>query len=516
MNVGFRTGLGEFMTARRTKTPSPGQRHKPPDAAPRPPVPWEPFLRAIRRLDRAVNDLRRRAPDFSAATPFPVWQQTAMLGVPAVFTAALILLDESGLILWSFALALPFLMIATVRLVAVWHVLKRQPKVRRARVDDRRFDTRLPTFSVLIPLYKEVAVIPGLVAAVRRLDYPPDRLEILFITEEHDLPTRHALLQTGLARNMRVLTVPAGQPQTKPRALNYALQDARGILVAVYDAEDVPDRDQLRRAADAFIEGGPRLACVQAQLAIYNANQSFFSRQFALEYKALFSGLLPALAFLKLPIPLGGTSNHFRRDLLLKCGGWDPFNVTEDADLGIRIARLGYDVTVIQSETSEEAPTSWHAWHGQRTRWIKGWIQTYLVHMRHPRKLWRDLRTWQFMGFQVMIGGMILSILVHPWFYILFAKAALSGGELTPANSLLCWVFGAHLALGYGAAWLLTIVTALGSVRKLRSAVWLPVYWLAISWAAYCAVVDLIFRPFHWEKTAHGEGASHRMTLPET
>lgn len=494
----------------------PRRRSEPSRATPSPPPPWEPFLRAIRRLDRAVNDLRRRAPDFSAATPFPIWQQTVILAVTAMFTAALILIDEAAFILWWLALALPFLLIATIRMVAVWYVLRRQPKDRRRPVDDRRFDARLPTFSVLIPVYKEEAIIPGLVAAMHRLDYPLDRFEILFITEEHDLPTRHALLKTGLAQNMRVLTVPAGEPQTKPRALNYALQEARGILISVYDAEDIPDRDQLRRAADAFIAGGPRLACVQAQLAIYNAKQSFFSRQFALEYKALFSGLLPALAFLKLPIPLGGTSNHFRRDLLLKCGGWDPFNVTEDADLGIRIARLGYDVTVIRSETSEEAPAAWRTWRGQRTRWIKGWIQTYLVHMRHPTKLWRDLGTWQFLGFQVMIGGMILSILVHPWFYILLAEAALSGTDVAPANSVLRWIFGAHLTIGYGTAWLLTIVTARGSISGLWAAAWLPIYWLAISWAAYCAVIDFIFRPFHWEKTAHGAGASHRMALPKS
>ena len=473
-------------------------------------------MRVIRRLDRAVNDLRRRTPDFSAATPFPVWQQTVMLAIPAIFTAALILVDEEALILWWVVLALPFLMIATVRLVAVWYVIRRQPKHWRGPLDDRRFDARLPTFSVLVPVYKEEAVVPGLVAAMRRIDYPPDRVEILFITEEHDQPTRQALLQSNLAQNMRVLTVPAGHPQTKPRALNFALQEAGGILVAVYDAEDIPDRDQLRRAAAAFVAGGPRLACVQAQLTIYNAKQSFFSRQFALEYKALFSGLLPALAFLKLPIPLGGTSNHFRRDLLLKCGGWDPFNVTEDADLGIRIARLGYDVGVIRSETSEEAPTEWRTWCGQRTRWIKGWIQTYLVHMRHPLRLWRDLGTWQFIGFQIMIGGMILSILVHPWFYVLLVNGAMSGAAVMPAGAALQWIFSAHLMIGYGAAWLLTIVTARGSISGLWAAAWLPVYWLAISWAAYRAVIDLIFRPFHWEKTAHGAGASHRIALPKS
>jgi cellulose synthase/poly-beta-1,6-N-acetylglucosamine synthase-like glycosyltransferase len=483
----------------------------------RPAVPWEPFLRAIGQLDRAVNDLRRRAPDFSAASPLPIWQQIIMLGIPAVFTAALVLLEGPGFALWGLTLALPFLMIAIVRLAAVWHVLRRQPRLRRISLGARRFDARLPTFSVLVPVYREEAVIPGLVTAMRQLDYPPDRVEILFITEAHDHATRRALRATGLAQNMRIVSVPGGQPRTKPRALNYALQDARGILVAVYDAEDVPDRDQLRRAAAAFINGGPRLACVQARLTIYNADQSFLSRQFALEYSALFRGLLPALAHLKLPVPLGGTSNHFRRDLLLKCGGWDPFNVTEDADLGIRLARFGYEVTVIQSETSEEAPARWRTWNGQRTRWIKGWMQTYLVHMRHPWKLWRDLGTWQFMGFQVMIGGMILSILVHPWFYILFAMTVFSGGNLTPENAFFRWVCGVDLAIGYGAAWALTIVTALrhGAPRRLFSAAWLPIYWLAISWAAYCALVDLIFRPFHWEKTAHGASVPPPAVFPK-
>ena len=186
--------------------------------------------------------------------------------------------------------------------------------------------------------------------------------------------THRALFSAGLPPNMRIVTVPSGQPRTKPRALNYPLLVARGTLVAVFDAEDIPDADQLRRAANAFIEGGPRLACVQARLAIYNDHESFLTRQFAIEYSAPFSGLLPALGFLRLPVTLGGTSNHFRRDLLLKIGGWDPFNVTEDADLGIRLARFGYEVSVINSVTMEEAPASWRNWRGQRTRWIKGWI----------------------------------------------------------------------------------------------------------------------------------------------
>jgi cellulose synthase/poly-beta-1,6-N-acetylglucosamine synthase-like glycosyltransferase len=471
------------------------------------PLAWEPFFHDMEKLDRAVNDLRRRAPDFSAATPTPSWQRIFFLAVSASFSAGLILLNGLGLFLWTFALALPFLTIAAVRAVAVWRTLRKANEDVEAFGCDRRFDARLPSFSILIPLYRERAVVDGLVKAMLRLDYPADRLEFLFITEADDHATRQALARAGLAANMRIVTVPSGQPRTKPRALNYALQDARGVLVAVYDAEDIPDADQLRRAAEAFIEGGPRLACVQARLGIYNADQSFLSRQFALEYSALFRGQLPALEFLNLPIPLGGTSNHFRRDLLVKCGGWDPYNVTEDADLGIRLARFGYEVSVIRSETLEEAPAHWRTWRGQRTRWIKGWMQTYLVHMRQPLRLWRDLGHWRFIGFQVIIGGMILSILVHPWFYVLAVVHGIGEGRVSPANAILRWLCGINLALGYCAAWTLTIVTAMrtGSRRQLFSALWLPVYWLAISWAAYRALLELIFRPFHWEKTEHGQ-----------
>lgn len=467
-----------------------------------------PFQRDIGQLDRAVNDLRRRAPDFSAASPLLLWQQIVLFFTLSGLTAGLILLDDFGLVLWSLTIAVPFLMISVLRMAALWRALWGPREAVDPRWLDRRYDNRLPTFSVLVPVYREVAVVPALVRAMGRLDYPGDRLEILFITEADDAMTRRALLQAGLGANMRVVTVPQGRPKTKPRALNYALQEARGSLVAVFDAEDRPDPDQLRLAALAFVRGGPRLACVQARLVVFNPDDSFLSRQFTLEYAALFGGLLPALDHLRLPIPLGGTSNHFRRDVLLKCGGWDPFNVTEDADLGIRLSRLGYEVSIIDSETIEEAPITWRAWLGQRTRWIKGWIQTYLVHMRRPLRLWRDLGPWRFFGFQVTISAMLISMLAHPWFYVLVATEAVLRGRALPDNELLFWIFGANLIAGYGSAALLILVTSVssGGWGHVFSVAFLPIYWLAISLAAYRAILDLIMRPFFWEKTTHGVG----------
>ncbi|MBS0232768.1 MAG: glycosyltransferase [Proteobacteria bacterium] len=474
--------------------------------APRPAFPHWQFQRDIGQLDRAVNDLRRRAPDFSAASPLLMWQRVVLLLSLSLLSAGLVVLEDFGLVLWSLTIAVPFLMISVLRLAALWRAVRRPREPLDPKWLDRRYDHRLPTFSVLVPVYREVSIARALVGAMSRFDYPSDRLEILFITESDDAATRRALLEAGLVGNMRVITVPPGQPKTKPRALNYALQDARGTLVAVFDAEDHSDPDQLRLAAIAFVLGGPRLACVQARLAVSNPDDSFLSRQFMLEYAALFGGVLPALDHLGLPIPLGGTSNHFRRDVLLKCGGWDPFNVTEDADLGIRLARLGYDVSVIESQTMEEAPVRWRVWLGQRTRWIKGWMQTYLVHMRRPYRLWRDLGPWRFVGFQMTICATLISMLAHPWFYILAGLHGAAGLRILPESHLLVWLFAGNLLAGYGSAALLIVVTSDASdfSGRLFSIFFLPLYWLAISFAAYRAVLDLVRRPYFWEKTMHG------------
>lgn len=468
-----------------------------------------PFQRDIGQLDRAVNDLRRRAPDFSAASPLLFWQRAVLFATVSALTAGLFLMDEVSVVLWSLTITLPFLMNSVLRLVALWRVAQGPEQPPDPRWLDRRYDSRLPTFSVIVPLYREASVVPALIGAMGRLDYPSDRLEILFVTETNDRVTRRALLRIGLAANMRVVTVPPGQPKTKPRALNYALQEARGTLVAVYDAEDQPDPDQLRLAALAFVRGGPRLACVQARLAVLNPDDSFFSRQFTLEYAALFRGLLPALNHLRLPIPLGGTSNHFRRDVLLRCGGWDPFNVTEDADLGIRLARLGYEVSIIGSVTLEEAPVTWRVWLGQRTRWIKGWMQTYLVHMRRPSRLWRDLGAWRFMGFQVTMAAILMSMLAHPWFYVWVGIDILFGGDVLPEGDFFFWLFGANLAAGYGSAALLIMATSAsaGLSTRMVSVIFIPIYWLAVSLAAYRAILDLALRPHFWEKTVHGARA---------
>lgn len=455
-------------------------------------------------LDNAVNALRNSNPEMSASSPLPVWQRVMLFGffcaVP--LTLPLVIFNRAD---WLAAgLAFVFSGIVLLRLAVLWHLIWQDRRTEAA--SSPIADDALPNYSVLVPLFKEAAVAPALVQAMSALDYPADKIDIIFITEEEDVLTRTALMQADLLPHMQILTVPQGLPQTKPRALNYALQVATGDIVVVYDAEDVPEPAQLRKAAACFANAGPDLVCVQARLSIYNPADSLLTKQFALEYAVLFAAILPALRRLGLPILLGGTSNHFRHAKLVEAGAWDPFNVTEDADLGVRLARLGYRVSMLDSDTWEEAPRTARAWIGQRTRWLKGWMQTYIVHMRAPQILLADLGAWRFLGVQVVLAGMILSALIHPWLYAAALLCLVTGAAIVPEGGLLWMVCWFNLVAGHAVGVLLGVIAAWRSQGRIpvAAALELPIYWLAISAGSYLALRDLYKRPFYWEKTPHG------------
>lgn len=370
-------------------------------------------------------------------------------------------------------------------------------------------DARLPVYTVLVPLFKEAHMLDQLTRALSALEYPRALLDIKLLLEERDSETIAAAKNLQLPGCFEILVVPDGKPLTKPKALNYGLQFARGDYVVIFDAEDVPEPDQLRKALSAFEAASPKLATLQARLNLYNPRQNWLTRQFTIEYSALFDRLLPAYFFVGFPIPLGGTSNHFRRDLLEEIGGWDPFNVTEDADLGVRLYRRGYHSAVLASTTYEEACAEFSGWFYQRTRWLKGWAQTYFVHMRHPIRLMRDLGFWRFIGFQAVIGGPLFSSLLHPVFLAIlgFAIWQMPVDEVRGNAALMAlWVLALfNLAAGYFATMWLGVVSLRlrGFSGFLLALLTIPVYWLMISLAAYRALFQLIYAPFHWEKTRH-------------
>ena len=374
-------------------------------------------------------------------------------------------------------------------------------------------DAELPTFTILVPLYKEPEVLPILVAALRRLAYPISKLDIKLVLEEDDTSTIEAARALKLEGVFEFVLVPPSQPRTKPKACNYALQLARGEYCVIFDAEDKPEPLQLRRVVVAFRRGDPRLVCVQARLNYFNASENTLTRLFALDYALWFDFCLPALDHIGMPIPLGGTSNHFRTQTLRDLGAWDPFNVTEDADLGIRISQKGLRVGVVNSTTWEEACSRVKPWIKQRSRWMKGYAQTWLVHMRNPVELMRSCGLSGFLGFQIFVGGTVLASLLNPILLVLFVIWLATGWHPVPgagegpvlALGLACLILGNAFFVFMG-------VLAPLKRRELRPlALWgvlTPGYWLLASIACWRGVLQLVTEPHKWEKTPHGISAA--------
>jgi hypothetical protein len=358
----------------------------------------------------------------------------------------------------------------------------------------------LPTYTLLCPLYREANVVGELIAAINRLDYPRQKLDVKLLVEEDDEATRTAALLSAAEPHFEVVLVPPAAPRTKPKALNIGLSRARGLFVGVYDAEDRPHPQQLRAAVAAFEEGGEQLACVQAPLEIDNSDAAWIARQFAAEYAIQFAQIMPLLARLGLPMPLGGSSNHFRTAALRAAGGWDPFNVTEDADLGYRLARLGLRCGLIAPPTAEEAPVTIGAWFNQRTRWLKGHMQTWLVLMRDPVRTIGDMGFAAFLSMHLVLGTGVLAAFAHgPLACVLLAAALTPYDLLGPADFVL-----AVSGYSVGAFAALTACALSGNLSHARAALTMPLYWPLASLAAARALFELVVRPHDWSKTEHG------------
>ena len=369
-------------------------------------------------------------------------------------------------------------------------------------------DEDLPTYTILVPMFREPDVLPILVHSLRSLDYPFAKLDIKIILEEGDFETLNAVQARRLEPNFEIIIVPPSQPQTKPKACNYALPFARGDFLVIYDAEDKPEPDQLRKVVAAFRNASPRTACIQCRLNYFNANENWLTRMFTLDYSLWFDLMLPGLQKLQVPVPLGGTSNHFRTHILRQLHAWDPFNVTEDADLGIRLAQRKYEVGVIDSTTFEEANCNAGNWIRQRSRWIKGYMQTLLVHSRRPVQLWRTVGPLGTFSLILFVGGTALSGLLNPLCWGVFVIWMFSSASFFSAFFPSALLFFSLFNLIVGNGLFLYLMMVAPYRRKWTGlspwALTVMGYWVLMSIAAYKALAQLIFNPFYWEKTEHG------------
>jgi glycosyltransferase XagB len=381
-------------------------------------------------------------------------------------------------------------------------------------------DASLPVYTILIPMYKEAESLDNLLSAMQNMDYPPEKLDIKLVLEADDYETYDAALDLKPKHNFEIIRVPYSKLRTKPKACNYALRFARGEYITVFDADDIPDRLQLKKAIATFRSRPDNVVCLQARLNYYNADYNWLSRSFSLEYSALFSIMLHGLSRLDIPLPLGGTSNHISLEHLQELGEWDPYNVTEDADLGVRIAARGLFTEMIDSCTMEESPIEIHAWIRQRSRWIKGYMQTWLVHMRSPITLYKTLGARSFWGFQFFVGFSSFTFLTAPILWSLALLWWILPNEL--ANNWLpnwlIWLTLCNLMLNLIIHWVMMFCCV--SLRQKSSfnykmaGFFYPLYLLLHSVASYKALYQLIVKPHFWEKTTHGLYKHMQNSLP--
>ncbi len=460
-------------------------------------------------VDASIYGLYFRDQTESAFTVFTPAQYVAFALLLFVILAGLWAAPLYTLLLVNIPVTLFFLAVIVFRTIVGITGAAAETQIIVSDAELKQLDPRtLPTYTILVPVFREATIIGQLLQSIAALDYPADKLDILLLFEENDPATLAAAKAAAPGANVRFMVVPAGDLQTKPKACNVGLLYAQGEYLVIYDAEDRPEPDQLKKAVVAFQRGPAHLACVQAALNYYNWNENFLTRMFTLEYSFWFDYLLPGLDRLRLPIPLGGTSNHFRTAVLRELGGWDPFNVTEDADLGIRAAMHGYRVGIINSTTFEEANKRLGNWLRQRSRWIKGYMQTALVFSRDPIGLMQRAGIRQTIGFVLLIAGTPLIFLVQP---------------IAIGLTLLWLVTRTHMLAPLFPSWLLylslfnllignalAIYVNMFAVFKRRLHVLVvfallnPIYWLLHSIAAYKALAQLFTKPYYWEKTVHG------------
>ncbi|WP_370628851.1 glycosyltransferase family 2 protein [Celeribacter sp. PS-C1] len=399
------------------------------------------------------------------------------------------------------------LVISTALKLAAAFAQARNSKTRQSTFASKRIKSALPIVSIMVPLFKEREIATRLIKRVSRLNYPRELLDICLVVEEDDTITQEAIAGTDLPRWMRQIIVPRGGVKTKPRALNFALDFCRGSIVGIYDAEDAPEPEQIHKVAAHFAQADPQVACVQGILDFYNARTNWLSRCFTVEYATWFRVILPGYEKMGLTVPLGGTTLFFRRDAIEELGGWDAHNVTEDADLGIRLARHGYRTELLHTVTEEEANCRLWPWIKQRSRWLKGYAMTYAMHMQKPGKLWRDLGPWRFFGVQALFLGALSQFVLAPflwsfWMFPLGLPHPMRG--VLPHDLLV--VLGAVFLFSE----VITIATSMVATSTSKHKwlwLWVPTlhfYYPLATLAALKGLWEVVSKPYYWDKTAHG------------
>ncbi len=478
--------------------------------------------------NKAMLDLYNRTPDQSAYRVLYPKQKYFIISVIAAITICTAISSAVTFMVLFAIISVGYFIVNPIKIYISLRGFKGARTPTRITKGELQWvqDEDLPVYTVLIPIFREAKILPQILRNIYRLNYPKNKLDIKILIEEKDTETIDEAKLLGLFGSPKkrvegipskeyteflelfdTIVIPAAKVTTKPRACNYGLLRAKGELVVIYDAEDQPEPDQLKKAAIVFLRSGNDVVCLQSKLNFYNADENVLTKWFSIEYANWYEFYLQGLDWIEAPIPLGGTSNHFRKQGLDELGRWDPYNVTEDADLGLRLARQKQKTELIESHTYEEATITAKSWIRQRSRWYKGHLQTYLVHMRHPRQLLKDFGVEKFLKFQFTFGTSIFIPLINPILWILTAASFLLPVNLSWLSPGFLQVICLFNLIAGNISYLSIYVVACIKLKKYRytpNALLMPLYWVLHSIASWRGLIQLIRNPFYWDKTSHG------------
>ena len=453
--------------------------------------------------------LAHERPEMSACVPMTRTQKLIMYGTLILVLAGMAVRPWQIARIFVFCSTVFYLIFTLYKLMLVRMSVVTDSQIHISKKElSSVSDDDLQVYSVLVPMYLEPESLAQIVESLDKMDYPADKKDVQFLLEEDDEATLKEAERVSMPQGFSVTVVPESFPRTKPKACNFGLALAKGEYLVIYDAEDRPEPDQLKKAVLAFRQTADNVVCLQSKLNFYNPRQNLLTRWFTAEYSAWFDLSLPGLSAIGAVMPLGGTSNHFVTSVLAEMMGWDAYNVTEDCDIGVRIHRMGYRTRMLDATTWEEACSSFPYWIKQRTRWLKGYIQTYLVHMRHPFLLLRELGLYNFMNFQLLIAGIIISFLINPifwtlallWFFLRLEVLVTLFPGVIFAMGAVC-LFAGNFVFAY--------TSAIGCYKRgyydlVKYAVLSPIYWSFMSYSGWRAFFQFFTNPFYWEKTKHG------------
>lgn len=401
-----------------------------------------------------------------------------------------------------------YLTILTFKVLMLGRSVRANARViTQADLDALSYD-ELPVVSVFIPLYHENEIIPQIFRYITDFDYPQDKLDIIFILESTDTETAKAFIDMHPPAHFKALLSPDVEPKTKPKAMNVAFKEARGDVLVIFDAEVLPERDQIKRAVATF-KRFPEAKYLHTRMDVYNAEENWITKLYTAEFCYFYHYLMPGLIESKYPVPISGHSTYFRKEVIEKVGAWDAYNVAEDCDIGIRIYRKGFGSgAMLDSHTWEQSTTTIPTWVRQRTRWIQGFIQTSMVQLRYPLLLKRELGSWKnFLVFLFLVPGNVVLNMLNMFQWVMFIiwntthapflQVAYSGIVLYLATT--CFLVGNFLFTFFS-------MYGLYERKHFRIVPWATLsfaYWIMLGIATFRAALHLFLHPHKWDHTKH-------------